>query len=103
MPDTADFIQTLQEAIRKRFCSEAQHVESVPVSETYWGKIVWDGTVDVFTLTGHATARRPYALGHALRDTGDEVRIVTVLGLPSIDSPLKAVRVSIVADAKKKA
>ncbi len=48
MPEMADYIQTLQQAIRKGFGCEAQHIESVPVSETYWGKKVWDGTVEVF-------------------------------------------------------
>jgi len=100
MSDAADYIQTLQEAVRKAFGCESEHVESVPVSETYWGKMIWEGTVEVFALTGHPKAQRAYAWGHALRDTGNEVRIVTLLGVPPIDSPIKAVQVSIVADAK---
>jgi hypothetical protein len=100
MPDAADYIQTLQQAIRKGFGCEAQHIESVPVVETHWGKMVWEGTVEVFALTGHPNAQRAYAWGHAMRDTGNEVRLVTLLGVPPIDSPRKAVQVLIASDAK---
>lgn len=41
-------------------------------------------------------------VGKVILDTGNEVRIVTVFGLPPVDSPSKAVQVSIVADAKEK-
>ncbi len=33
--------------------------------------------------------------------TGNEVRVVTILGISPVDSPRRAVRVSIVADLKK--
>jgi hypothetical protein len=101
MAETLDYIQMLQEAIRRGYECEPRHVESVPIHEVFRGKTVWDGTVEVFDLAGHAEAKRAYAWGHAMRDTGNEVRIVTILGVPPVDSPRKAVQVSIVADAKQ--
>ena len=103
MPDAADYIQTLQDAIRKAHGCDSRHIGSMPVWEAFQGKTVWDGSVEIFELTGHASAKLAYAWGHAMRDTGNKVRIVTVLGVPPVDSPRKAVQVSIVADAKKKA
>jgi hypothetical protein len=103
MPESLDYIQTLQEAIRKGYGCKSEHVESVPVVETYWGVMVWEGTVEVFDLTGHATARRAYAWGRAMRDSGKEVRIVTVLGVPPVDSPLKAVQAVILSEIKNRA
>ena len=41
-----------------------------------------------------------YAWGHAAKDTGNEVWLVTVLEVPPVDSPRAAVQVSIVADLK---
>ena len=75
----------------------------MPVWEAFQGKTVWDGNVEIFELTGHASAKLAYAWGHAMRDTGNEVRIVTMLGVPPVVSPRKAVQVFIEADAKKNA
>ena len=98
-----NYIETLQEAICKAHGCESGHVESVPIVETFRGKTVWKGTVEVFALTGHATAKRCYAWGHAVRDTGNDVRFVTVLEVPPVVSPLTAVRASILSDYKSQA
>jgi hypothetical protein len=95
-----NYIQSLQDAIRKAYGCESEHIESDFVREIFQRKTIWVGTVEVFDLIGHLTAKRAYAWGHATRDTGKEVRIVTVLGVPPVDSARKAVQVSIVADAK---
>jgi len=100
MADTANYFKTLQAAIQKAYGREAKHVESVPIQETFQGKVVWQGVVEVFDLVEHSLAKRAYAWGLALRDTGNEVRIVTILGMSPVDSPRKAVQVSILADAK---
>ena len=44
--------------------------------------------------------KQAYAWGHAMHDIGREVGIVTVRGIPTVDSLRRAVQVSIVADAK---
>lgn len=96
-----DYIEALQDAIRKAYGCNSKHIERVPIVEMFQGQTVWDGTVDVFELLGHASAKLAYAWGHAAHDTGKEVHIVTVLGVPPVDSPRKAVQVSIVTDAKR--
>ena len=100
MADTLSYIEMLQAAIQKAYNREAKHVYSVPVREVFQGKMVWDEEVEVFDLIKHPLAKKAYAWGHAIRDTGNEVRVVTILGMPPVDSPRKAVQVSIVADAK---
>ena len=98
-----NYIESLQRAILKAHNCESEHVFSAPIEEVYEGKTLWKGRVQVFELMGHPTATQCYAWGHALRDTGDEVRIVTVLGIPSVNSPRRAVQASILADARKRA
>jgi hypothetical protein len=100
MAETLGYIEMLQDAIRKGYGCGALHNASIPVEEMFQGKTVWKGVVEVFDLVGHPKAILCYAWGHAARDTGNEVRVVTVLGVPPVDSPRKAVQVSIVADAK---
>ena len=60
------------------------------------GKTVWEGVVEVFDLIGHAKASRAYAWTH--KAAGKKVRHVTLLHIPPVDSPLAAVRASIVKD-----
>jgi hypothetical protein len=57
-------IEELKDVIRKLHGVESTHVESVPVKETFKGKIVWEGIVEVFELHGHPKASRVYAWGY---------------------------------------
>ena len=102
MVDKTDlgYIPMLQQAIRKAHGCETWHVKAEPVKETFQGKTVWEGVVEVFALVDHPKAKLCYAWAHAEGDVGQEVRVVTVLGLPPVDSPLKAVQVAVVADSK---
>jgi hypothetical protein len=93
-------LPALLDAIRHMHGCEARHVESVPVRETFQGQVVWDGEVQVFDVTGHPKATRCYAWSHATE--GSRRRFYAVLHAPPVDSPVAAVRASIVADAKKK-
>ncbi|HVM60570.1 MAG TPA: hypothetical protein VMV72_06850 [Verrucomicrobiae bacterium] len=102
MAETMDYLETLQEAIRQRHHCAAKHSYSMPVKEVFQGKPIWEGMVEVFDLAGHPKAKQAYAWGRATRDTGDEVRIVTVLGVPPVDSPRKAVQMSILSDTKSR-
>ena len=102
MAETLDYIQMLQEAVRKAYGCDCKYASSTPVHEVFQGKTVWDGVVVAFDLINHGSAKMAYAWGYAERDTGKEVRVVTVLGVPPVDSPLKAVQVSIVADSKNR-
>ncbi|HEX9241122.1 MAG TPA: hypothetical protein VF875_01640 [Anaeromyxobacter sp.] len=62
-------LPALLDAIRHMHGCEAQHVESVPVRETFQGQVVWDGDVTVFDVTGHPTAKRCYAWSYATEGT----------------------------------
>jgi hypothetical protein len=92
------YIQELQDVIRRVHGAESEHVESVPVKETFQGSTVWEGVVEVFTLTGHPTARRAYAWAHDTDDPQHPRRHVTVLHLHPIKSAEDAVRAAIVQE-----
>ena len=78
---------------------EATWVESVPVTETFQGKAVWDGEVQVFELRGHPEAKRAYAWSHAT--DGARRRFVAVLGVGPVRDAVAAVQASIVAESRK--
>jgi hypothetical protein len=90
------YITQLRDVIRSLHGVEATHVESVPVKETFQGKTVWEDVVEVFELVGHPKASWAYAWTH--KTGGKQVRHVTLLRIPPVDSPLAAVRASIVKD-----
>lgn len=91
-------IDKLRAVIRHLHGVESEHIESVPIKETFQGKTVWDGVVEVFDLKGHPKAPRAYAWSHETDDPQNPTRNVTVLHLPPIDSPLAAVRAAIVQE-----
>ena len=66
--------------------------------ESFEGRIAWQATVEVFDLIPHPKAKRAYAWTY--RD-GDQNKTVAVLGIPPVDSPQTAVRLSIAAEARK--
>ena len=94
------YIEELRDVIRRLHGAEATHVESVPVKETFKGQTVWKGIVEVFELTGHATAHRVYAWAHETDDPQKPVRHVTVLHLHPIKSAQDAVRAAILQEAR---
>jgi hypothetical protein len=73
----------------------------MPVHEVFRGQTVWQGRVEVFSLTGHPKANKAYAWSHLDGADDEGERIVTVLEIPPVVSPVTAVRASIVADSKK--
>ncbi|HSY65622.1 MAG TPA: hypothetical protein VK829_13550 [Terriglobales bacterium] len=94
------YLEELRDVIRRLHGAEATHVESVPVKETFNGQTVWEGIVEVFELTGHATAHRVYAWAHETDDPNKPVRHVTVLHLHPIKSAQDAVRAAIMQEAR---
>jgi hypothetical protein len=93
-----EYISELRDAIRRLHGADATHIESVPVTETFQGKTVWDGVVEVFELHGHPTAHRAYAWAHDTDDAKNPRRHVTVLHLHPIKSAHDAVRAAIVQE-----
>ena len=74
---------------------ESRWVESVPVTETFNGEIVWQGEVQVFELVGHKAAARAYAWSHATE--GARRKFYAVLHAGPVTSAITAVRASILA------
>jgi hypothetical protein len=91
-------VKRLQKAIKEIRRCDSRHVESVPVVEQFEGQTAWQGTVEVFDLIGHPQATRAYAWSY--RD-GDQIKSVTILEIPPVDSPQSAVKVAIAAKGKK--
>ena len=92
------YLEDLRDVIRRLHDADARHVESVPVKETFQGKTVWEGIVEVFALAGHATATKVYAWSHDTDDPDKPRRHVTVLHAHPITSARDAVRAAIVQE-----
>jgi hypothetical protein len=92
------YIQELRETIRRLHGAEAIHVESVAVKETFQGKTVWEGIVEVFDLHGHPKASRVYAWSHDTDGPEKPKRHVTVLHIGPVTSAVEAVRAAIVQE-----
>jgi hypothetical protein len=95
-------IDELRDVIRKLHGVDAKHVESVPVEETFEGQNVWSGVVEVFELKGHPNARLVYAWTHDTDDPKKSKRHVTVLNIPPVTSPEKAVRAAILQEFRNR-
>jgi len=92
------YIEELRDVIRRLHGVESKYVESVPVKETFQGKTVWEGIVEVFELIGHPKAPRVYAWSHDTGDPDQPCRHVTVLHLHPIKTARDAVRAAIVQE-----
>jgi hypothetical protein len=93
-----EYIKELQGIIRKLHGVESRHIESVPVKETFQGKTVWEGVVEVFELHGHPKAKKAYAWAHDTDDPKNPRRHVTVLHMGPVISAAHAVRAAIVQE-----
>ena len=91
-------LEELRDVIWRLHGADPEHVESVPVKETFQGKTVWEGIVEVFNLVGHATANKVYAWSHDTDDPDKPRRHVTVLHAHPIASARDAVRAAIVQE-----
>jgi hypothetical protein len=89
------YIEELKGIIRDLHGTDSTHVESVPVHETFQGKTVWAGVVEVFELHGHPKATHAYAWAHETDNPEFPIRHVTVLKIPPVVSPVTAVRAAI--------
>lgn len=92
------YLEELGDVIHKLHGVTATHVQSVPVTEKFRGKTVWDGVVEVFDLHGHPKTHRAYAWAHDTDDPKHPRRHVTVLHIPPAISPETAVRAAIVQE-----
>jgi hypothetical protein len=96
----SEYLARLKDSIRRLHGCDSTHVESVPIVETFGGQTVWEGVVEVYSLLDHPKAKRCYAWSLSQGEAGE--RSIAVLEIPPIDSPLAAVRASIIAESKKR-
>ena len=61
--------RVLQKSVIDLHGCKATWVASAPVRETFQGKTVWEGFVEIFDLEGHPTAKRCYAWAHPIDDS----------------------------------
>jgi hypothetical protein len=95
-----NYIEAIQDAIRRLHGCESRHIESVPVHEEFRGQTVWDGTVEVFELIGHPKAKQCYAWGHRTGKKDKQSRYIVVLRVLPVDSPVMAVRTFIASEPR---
>lgn len=95
-----EYIERLQQVIFHLHKASSTHVESVPVEESFEGRVIWRGIVEVFTLTKHPVAKRAYAWSHRHGKNDDDERFVAVLELVPVTSPQSAVKVAIANDVR---
>src|SRR5437868_12378550 len=93
-----NYIDELTDVNRQLHGAEATHLESVPVKETFQGKTVWEGIVEVFELRDHPKANLAYAWAHDTENPDKPRRHVTVLHIHPIKSAQDAVRAVIVQE-----
>jgi len=99
-------VAEFKDAIRHMHGCEAKYVESVEVHEKVpegqplAGQTVWIGTVHVFKLTGHATAKTAYAWRYFNEDS-QRWNYVAALHAGPVDSPVRAVQGYIVTEYRK--
>jgi hypothetical protein len=97
-----DYLARLHVTVQQLHNCGAAWRKSVPVEEIFNGKTIWKGEVEVFALIGHPKAKRCYGWSHPDGDDNTGERFVTVLEIPPVNSAEVAVKISIVADLKKK-
>lgn len=95
-----DYIARLQVAVSQLHNCGAVHRNTVPVTEVFEGKTIWQGEVEVFDLNGHPKAKRAYGWSHREGKNDEGERFVTVLEIPPVTSPESAVKVAIAAEVK---
>jgi hypothetical protein len=91
-------LEAIQRAVEKAAECPASHVETVAVVDTFRGQTMWEGTVEVFELLGHAKAKRAYGWSTG---AGADALYTAVLEIPPVCDALSAVRASIVAATRK--
>ncbi len=94
-------VDDLKRAVEQLHGGTATLVESVPIKESFDGRVVWEGAVHVFNLDGHTTSTRAYAWSSSIEGS-DKRRFFAVLHLGGVRSPQDAVRAAIVAEHRSK-
>lgn len=92
-------IEDVKQAAEHLHSCKATSIEDVAVIENFGDQTVWNGIVHVFKIEGNPKADTCYAWSSPIRGSKKR-RYYAVLKIPPVDSPEKAVRVSIIQDRK---
>jgi len=95
-----EYIEELQAVLLRLHGVNSTHLETVPVTEEFLDQIVWKGNVEVFEVRGHPKAKYAYAWGFTLELDKPDMKYVTVLKIPPVDSPNAAVKAAIMSEIK---
>ncbi len=93
-----EYVEHLRKAISKTFGLDSAHIETVKVVETFRGKVMFNGDVEVFTVTGQSDVARAYAWAEDIA-TGSNSTVV--LERPPIKTALDAVRAALASAVKR--
>ena len=96
-----DNIDDLRKAIEGMHHCTAEFAEAVELRESFQGKPVWEGIVQIFTLTGHPSAHLCYAWSSPI-DENTKRRFFAVLNAPPVNSAHDAVKAAIVEEYRHK-
>ena len=96
MANKQDYIARLQTTIQHLHECGAIHRQTVQVHESFQGKTVWQGDVEVFDLNGHPKAKRCYGWSY-----GEPEEFITILELPPVTDAQSAVKVGVSYQIKK--
>ncbi len=92
------YIERIKQVIFRRHQTDAQWARTVPVREFYQGKLIWEGEVEIFRISGHPKAKRCFAwLDKDGKEDSDE-HFATVLEIPPVNGPHSAVQVSVASE-----
>lgn len=93
-----DYIPELRATIRRLHRCEASHTRTEEVKQVIDGRVIWEGSVEVFALLGHDDALRCYAWGNV--DAQGRWEVTTVLAIPPVVSAETAVLAAVAAKIK---
>jgi hypothetical protein len=96
----ADNINELKNSVEHLHECTAEFTEAVEVRESFQGKPVWEGIVQIFKLTGHPYACFCYAWSSPIEGSTKR-RFFAVLNAPPVNSPQDAVRAAIVEEYRQ--
>jgi hypothetical protein len=93
-------IGDLKRAVEYTCACKASYMGQVAMIEKYGEKTIWKGIVYIFRIIGHPQTDICYAWSSPMEGSSKR-RYYTVLKIPPIDSPEKAVRAALVRDYKQ--
>jgi hypothetical protein len=99
MKEPTKGIDQLKEAVERLHNCKATFRSIAKIRETLKGDVVWEGEVSTFNLAGHPKAKLCFAWSSSV-DGSTKNEFYAVLKLPPINTPIDAVRASIINDRK---